>query len=213
MIFSFTVYNPPSAQSPSRPVSIAATGLPITASAMREGLDAKAPMHVTQASMTLASIAQQHARPCAANTITVTLRTDIILYARCNPSITLTELTGLYESRLNLTDVVTVETVNATRNDSLLQWRVQAQNINPWQVDWLAGNLSSNATERVMMRVQTYCRHDVTRTTCNEGEGYKVGLQSRAWNQSWSDWVYFQYTGPMPIDWRAHRVTLMRRLL
>jgi hypothetical protein len=198
--FSFTVYNPAEAQSPSRAVSISAAGLPITSSAMREGLDSAAPMHVEQASMTLANIAQEHAKPCAENTITVSLQTDIILYARCSPKILLTELTGLYESRLALTDVTTVETVNATRNESLLQWRVQGTTIHPWQVDWLAGNLTRNHT-RTMMRVQTFCRLDETRTTCNQGEGYKVGLQARPWYQDWSSWVYFDYTGPMPVDW------------
>ena len=110
------VYNPCSPQSPSRSVSISATGVPVVASAMRQGLGDSAPMYVKQASMTLKIVAQAHSKPCAVNTITVSLKTDVILYARCQPKILLTELMGLKESLLSLTSVTTVTVVNATLN-------------------------------------------------------------------------------------------------
>jgi len=198
-VFSFTLYNPCIPQTPSHAVSISAMGVPIIASAMRESLGTKDPMYVMQPKMTMSKITQSNSHPCTANVVTVSLRTDSILYARCNPKIILTELMGLTASVVNLTAVTSVTSVNATKNSTLLQWRVQGQTSDPWQVDWLTGNLTKSPRE--MMRINTVCRLDSTRTNCHAGEGYKVGLKTKLSGNTWTDSSYFDYTGPMPVDW------------
>jgi len=102
--FSFTVYNPCSPQSPNHAVSIMAEGIPIIQSAMREDLVPKKPMHILSPEFTTKSIAQSDASPCTLNYITVSLKLNVDLYARCKPVIVLSDLYGLKESMFtNLT--------------------------------------------------------------------------------------------------------------
>ena len=89
--FSFLVYNPSLPQTPSYPVSIAAFGIPIPASAMIQATGIYAPMFVKQGNI-MSYIQQAFSSPCRPNTISVTISTDIQIWPRCSGNITISGL-------------------------------------------------------------------------------------------------------------------------
>ena len=120
VLLNFSVYNPPRPQRPSRAISIAASGIPIISSSMREDIDSKRPMHLLTPQLDLSFISQSDASPCALNTITVSLRANVDLYARCQPIIVLSQLQGLTRTMFsNITSVYSSLVTNSTLNQSV----------------------------------------------------------------------------------------------
>jgi hypothetical protein len=98
IVFSFDVYNPALPQIPANPVSISASGIPISVSAMRHAVGAASPMVVKRPVPIELLVTQTVAFPCAENTITVSFKLNVDLHTvalRIRPTFTVTGLTNV----------------------------------------------------------------------------------------------------------------------
>jgi len=111
---SFTVFNPATAQNPTDAVSIKAEGIPIIQSAMREHIREFKPMYILNPDLEVSKIVQSDPSPCALNTITVSVKLNVNLYARCEPAIVLTGLYGFKKSMFQDLSVVYPNVTNSS---------------------------------------------------------------------------------------------------
>jgi hypothetical protein len=89
---------------------------------------------------------------------------------------------------------------NASEVSGAGGWMVGGFSIDPWLVNWLGGNLETSDGIQIM-QLRAECRDDATRTSCEQGEGYKLSVRGRNWNIGLQDnWEYFDYTGPLPAE-------------
>jgi len=93
-ILKFTITNPASGQDPTRAISIAATGVPITASGMIMAQGTTRPMFITTPRIMTKEVWQSSPYPCDLNEIRIKVRLNVPLYTRCIPSINVTGLEG-----------------------------------------------------------------------------------------------------------------------
>jgi hypothetical protein len=139
--FTFDVYNPCGTQSPIHSVSIMAQGIPIIESGMREDIAPRKPMHILKPTLTTKEMKQSDASPGVLNTITVSLQSNVNLYARCKPVIVLSDIEGIKESMFsNLTakywtwvqnSTVSNQTVSAFHRHEIGLAAVGADNAGP----------------------------------------------------------------------------------
>jgi len=81
------------------------------------------------------------------------------------------------------------------------EWKVFGHSIDQWQISWLSGDL--DASPREMMQMRMVCFDDVTKSTCDEGEGYSMALRKQVWQSGkmvFSEWVYHDFTGAVLVD-------------
>ena len=114
IVIKFKVYNPAAPQAGTTGVSISARGVPIMESAMRTGLAGF--MMVETPRFTSKTFMQSTTGPCLTNTITVELKLNVALYARCRPTIA---ITGFPALDFNGTDFNGTGTALATSSSNI----------------------------------------------------------------------------------------------